>query len=260
MFWGGRSIVRATMTTSLRKAIGLGLATLAVAMYVWRVATPSPVPVPPLPAREGLALAIVYDTSGSMADPVANAAGGSEPKYRIARRAADSIFDQLDAYVGGAAPGTVREVEAELLVMNTLRARRAISMSPFRSSDFKDRIANLPRPGGGTPLGRAVRMAAEDVLASPLSRKHVLVVTDGENTEGPAPEAVLGELLEAGGGGGMGIQVHFVAFDVAAKVFDPVKNLGATVAGAADEAQLKDQLEYILQKKILLENEEPPLK
>jgi hypothetical protein len=48
-----------------------------------------------------------------------------------------------------------------------------------------------------------------------------------------------------------------VAFDVAAKVFDPVKKLGATVVGASDEKQLNTQLEYILQRKILLEEEEP---
>jgi hypothetical protein len=45
---------------------------------------------------------------------------------------------------------------------------------------------------------------------------------------------------------------------VAAKVFDPVKKLGATVVGAADEKQLNTQLDYILQKKILLEEEDPP--
>jgi len=53
------------------------------------------------------------------------------------------------------------------------------------------------------------------------------------------------------------VSVHFVAFDVDAKVFAPVKKLGATVVGASDEKQLNTQLEYILQRKILLEEEEP---
>ena len=51
-----------------------------------------------------------------------------------------------------------------------------------------------------------------------------------------------------------------MAFDVDAKVFDPVKKLGATVVGAADEKQLNTQLEFILQRKILLEEEEPAKK
>jgi len=54
--------------------------------------------------------------------------------------------------------------------------------------------------------------------------------------------------------------VHFIAFDVDAKVFASVKKQGATVVSASDEKQLNSQLEFILQKKILLEDEEPPKK
>jgi hypothetical protein len=42
-----------------------------------------------------------------------------------------------------------------------------------------------------------------------------------------------------------------------AKVFSPLKKLGVTVVGAADETQLKQQLEFILEEKILLEKETP---
>jgi hypothetical protein len=52
------------------------------------------------------------------------------------------------------------------------------------------------------------------------------------------------------------IAFHFVAFDVDAKVFDSIKKQGATVVSAADEMQLDNQLEFILQRKILLEEEE----
>jgi hypothetical protein len=41
-------------------------------------------------------------------------------------------------------------------------------------------------------------------------------------------------------------------------VFSPVKKLGATVVSAANESQLNTQLDYILQRKILLEEEEVP--
>jgi hypothetical protein len=51
-----------------------------------------------------------------------------------------------------------------------------------------------------------------------------------------------------------------VAFDVDAKLFNPLKKLGATVVGAADETQLNTQLSFILEKKILLEEEEPAQK
>ena len=53
------------------------------------------------------------------------------------------------------------------------------------------------------------------------------------------------------------LSVHFVAFDVDARQFSAVKRLGATVVGAADEKQLNTQLEFILKRQILLEEEEP---
>lgn len=77
------------------------------------------------------------------------------------------------------------------------------------------------------------------------------------NTAGPTPAAVMPKLKQQAEEKQMSVSVHFVAFDVDAKVFDSVKKLGATVVGASDEKQLNTQLEYILQRKILLEEEEP---
>jgi hypothetical protein len=85
----------------------------------------------------------------------------------------------------------------------------------------------------------------------------VLIITDGLNTEGPAPEVVMPGVKRQAEQKHATLSVHFVAFDVAAQQFAPIKKLGATVVGAADEKQLDTQLEYILQRKILLEEEEP---
>jgi hypothetical protein len=57
---------------------------------------------------------------------------------------------------------------------------------------------------------------------------------------------------------GASLSVHFVAFDVDARQFAPLKRLGANVVGASDEKQLNSQLQFILQQKILLEEEETP--
>src|SRR5260221_5152479 len=46
---------------------------------------------------DGVALAIIYDTSGSMRDLVADSAGKSSPKYVIANRALISIAKQVEA-------------------------------------------------------------------------------------------------------------------------------------------------------------------
>src|SRR5206468_5435109 len=92
-------------------------------------------------------------------------------------------------------------------------------------------------------------------LQSKLSQKHVLVITDGLNTIGPDPVTVVPQMNRAAAASGTVLFVHFVAFDVDAKVFAPLKKMGVTVVGAADETQLNRQLEFILEEKILLEKD-----
>src|SRR5260370_1342476 len=82
----------------------------------------------------------------------------------------------------------------------------------------------------------------EAVLDSQLPHKHVLVITDGINTAGPSPASVLPKLKHQAQDKLTSLSVHFVAFDVDAKVFDTVKRQGATVVGAANENQLNTQL------------------
>src|SRR6476469_8431096 len=95
------------------------------------------------------------------------------------------------------------------------------------------------------------------VERSSLSHKHVVVLTDGINTAGPKPETVLPGLMAQAKRKNADVSIHFLAFDVDAKVFAPVKKLGATLVGASNEEQLNAQLGFIFEKKILLEDEEP---
>jgi hypothetical protein len=207
--------------------------------------------------QEGLALAIVYDTSGSMQESVRDKSGGSAPKYVIANRALLAVVDQVQAFATNASSGTARKVEAGLFTFDGNSARQSVRFGPFDPKAMKNWALNFSNPQGNTPLGNALTVAGRAVMDSPMSRKHVLIITDGMNTAGPKPEATLPTLQKTASGQGAAVSVHFIAFDVAAKEFEPVKKQGATVVGAADEKQLETQLNYILQQKILLEEEEP---
>jgi uncharacterized protein YegL len=136
-------------------------------------------------------------------------------------------------------------------------ARQAVRFGPLDAAALKNFARTFSSPNGNTPLGNALTVAGQAVLESPLSKKHVLVITDGINTAGPKPEDTMPSLQRKASQKSATVSVHFVAFDVNAQVFSPVKKLGATVVGAADEKQLNSQLEFILQRKILLEEEEP---
>jgi hypothetical protein len=207
--------------------------------------------------EDGVALAIIYDTSGSMHDSVRDSTGKSSPKYVIANRALLAVAKQIQAFASSKAGGAPRKVEAGLFVFQGDSAREAVKFGPFDAAALEDFARKFSSPSGNTPLGNSLTVATRRVMSSPLSRKHVLIITDGMNTAGPTPSEVMPRLKQQAQEKQANVSVHFVAFDVAAKVFDPVKKLGATVVGASDEKQLNTQLEYILQRKILLEEEEP---
>jgi hypothetical protein len=207
--------------------------------------------------EDGVALAIIYDTSGSMHDSVRDATGRMSPKYVIANRALTAVAKQIQAYATSSTGGTPRRVDAGLFVFSGNTAREAVKFGPFDAAALEDFARNFSSPNGNTPLGNALNVASRTVLNSPLSRKHVLIITDGLNTEGPAPDVVMPSVKRQAEQKHAILSVHFVAFDVDSRQFASVKKLGATVVGAADEKQLDTQLEYILQRKILLEEEEP---
>jgi hypothetical protein len=210
--------------------------------------------------QDGVAVAIVYDTSGSMKEMVADASGKSSPKYVIANRALVAIANRIQTFATNTSAGSPRKIHAGLFVFEKDGPHAALPFGPFNAAAFTTWARGFSAPSGGTPLGNTLNSAAHAVLRSGLTRKHVLVITDGVNTVGPNPAAILAKLRQEAGQAQTGLSVHFVAFDVDAKVFEGVKKLGATVVGASNEKQLNTQLEFILEKKILLEEEEPPKK
>jgi len=214
----------------------------------------------PAVAEEGVALAIVYDTSGSMKDPVRDQNGKMTPKYVIANRALVEIAKQVQAFATNSSSGAPRKIEAGVFVFDKNSAREAVKFGPFDEVAIENFANSFSGPSGNTPLGNSLTVASRAVFRSPLTHKHILVITDGMNTAGPKPEEVLPKLKEQALQKGSALSTHFVAFDVDAKVFAPVKKLDATVVAAADEKQLDTQLQFILQRKILLEEEETPKK
>ena len=214
----------------------------------------------PAATEDGVALAIVYDTSGSMKEPVPSGSGGQAPKYVIANRALENVTRRIEAFATNTAGGAPRVIQAGLFVFANTSAREAIRFGAFNPSAFHSWARTFSNPTGWTPLGNALSAAGKAVLDSNLSRKHVLVITDGMSNSGPDPKDVMPKLKAQAAQKEAIVSVHFIAFDVNASVFDPVKKLGATVVSASNETQLNSQLEFILARKILLEDETPPKK
>ena len=106
-------------------------------------------------ARAGesdLAVAIVYDTSGSMKDSVPSRGGAREPKYVVANRALAAIVDKLEK-VNAAGP---RKVQCGLFTFRERGGQETVKLGPLDAPALRRWLGSFSKPDGATPIGGAV--------------------------------------------------------------------------------------------------------
>jgi Mg-chelatase subunit ChlD len=191
----------------------------------------------------GAAVAILVDTSGSMKQ---DAPGDSRPKYVVAQEALEAMLDATDAFVARRPDFPIKiGVYSFASSVHVLRP-----IQPYDRAAIRATLASLPRPGGGTAIGDAMREARPDLYRAGVFRKYLLVVTDGENTNGRSPDDVARDIWRKSEGG---VQTYFVAFDTSPEKFAFLKDAGGDVIGAGTGAELRTALDGIYQGKILAE-------
>jgi Mg-chelatase subunit ChlD len=221
--------------------------TARAAQQVEEALTPSTTVEP----KEGLAAAIAIDVSGSMDEEVAGRDGRKEPKIEIARRAALDLVDQFVGYA--------REHQDEPVLLGVYEFSRRRGdpdcrpVVPMGSPNREQAAAAIARlaADGGTPIGQAMITAKRALDDTGLTRRHLLVVTDGENTDGVGPDRVavaIGKRPDA-----ERPAIYFVAFDVDASRFSGVREAGGLVLSAANATELNNTLDTLLRGKILVE-------
>jgi Mg-chelatase subunit ChlD len=203
----------------------------------------------------GAAVAILVDTSGSMSQI---AAGDTRPKYEVAQQALEAMLDATDAFIAKRPDFPIKIG----LYSFSSNVRTLRPIQPYDRAAIRTALSSLPKPGGGTGIGDALREARPDLYRAGVFRKYLLVVTDGENTRGREPEEVAREIWRKSEGG---VQVYFVAFDTSPEKFAFLKDVGGDVVGAGTGAELRDALDGIYAGKILAEavdagETEPPRK
>jgi Mg-chelatase subunit ChlD len=196
--------------------------------------------------KDGTAVYLLLDVSGSMNDGVPNAAGTVEPKLVIAKRAAIDACNAIAKYADEDKNRTIRLAVAsfsdDYLVAFEMNKPDAAALA---------RAINGLHTRGGTAIGDAVVKAQEALDRTGLKNQHILVLTDGENNTGASPESAataINALPEA-----LRPSMYVVAFDVNAGVFSGVKAKGWQVFSAADGKQLKQQLDEVVGGHILIE-------
>jgi len=224
---------------------------------------PTPVPVrnpigealrpdPAAEYRDGIAAAILIDTSGSMRDKVKDADGSTRTKIEIAKRAALNLVKQFDSYAREHAGQNISVgiYEFSERGRNTPSCREIIKLGPPDPASAQAAISKM-RAAGDTPIGDAMIVAKRDLDKSGLAKRHILVVTDGENNQGYSPGNVT-QVVSAQSEKDRAA-IYFVAFDIAASIFNPVRDAGGVVLAASNETELAGTLDYLLTGKILVE-------
>lgn len=212
-----------------------------------RAARDEPVSTAPYQAEveEGLgaAVAILVDTSGSMKE---RAPGDTRPKYVVAQEALAAMLDATDAFVAKRPDFPIKI--GVYTFSSSVRTQRPIG--PYDKAALRATFQSLPRPGGGTAIGEALREARPDLYRAGVFRKYLLVVTDGENTNGRPPDEVARDIFRKSEGA---VQIYFVAFDTSPDKFAFLKDVGGDVIGASSGPELRTALDGIYQGKILAE-------
>jgi hypothetical protein len=210
-----------------------------------------------VPAREdGIAAAILLDTSGSMQEPVQGSDKKPKAKIKVAQ---DALFNVLQQFSNFGR----RHPDKKLLVgiydfsarKGQPSCRQVVKLGPPDLAVAQDSIRSMV-PSGATPIGDAMIVAKRDLQATGLLHQHLMVITDGENNLGYLPEDVaktIGKEPEPDRAG-----IYFIAFDIGAEIFDAVRDSGGLVMSATGEQQLTDTLDFILTGKILVEQPPPP--
>jgi hypothetical protein len=191
----------------------------------------------------GVAVAVLVDTSGSMKE---RAPGDSRPKHVVAQEALEAMLDATDGFVARRPDFPIKiGIYSFSSSVHTLRP-----IQLYDRADVRRTLAGLPRPGGGTAIGEAMAQARPDLYRAGVFRKYLLVVTDGENTNGRGPDHVARDIWRKSEGG---VQVYFVAFDTSPEKFAFLKDIGGDVFGAGTGDELRAALDGVYQGKILAE-------
>jgi len=191
----------------------------------------------------GAAVMIVVDASGSMAQP---AAGDGRPKYLVAREAIARMLEVTAAF-----QQRRPDFPVHVGVMHfSSGAWCDLPPRPYDPAAVSSALAKIPAPGGGTAIGDALLAARRQLYGAGVYQKHLLVVTDGENTAGRKPDEVACEIHARSEGA---VRLHFVAFDTSPAKFGFLQPLGGSVTAAANGSELSAALQRIYEGEILAE-------
>jgi hypothetical protein len=189
---------------------------------------------------------IVFDGSRSM-----NEASGGVTKMDVAKQALATIANQIPqgSEVGlrffGTTPiqGNITESCSDSIL--------AVPVGAFQKDLMVSKVLSL-QSYGMTALGLSLEKAAEDFTNAPENKKSIILISDGEETCGKDPVAVVQSLKAQG----INITIHAIGFAASDAAKGQLKKLAEVSEGSYREAEdagsLQKSLEEVVKKEVLL--------
>ncbi|MBI4549998.1 MAG: VWA domain-containing protein [Candidatus Omnitrophica bacterium] len=198
------------------------------------------------PAFAQSEIEIIFDGSRSMNDPIE---GGT--KLALAKQAMSTVAGQIQpgSRVGLRIFGTT-SIQGNML-QSCEDSVLAMPIAPFRGDVMLEKVQGL-QSFGMTALGHSLELAGRDFTPSPDIKKTVILISDGEETCGKDPIAVMQNLKAQG----IDIKIHAIGFDASEAARAQLKKLADVSGGSYTEAsnvgELEKSLEEAAQKEMLL--------
>jgi Ca-activated chloride channel family protein len=184
------------------------------------------------------------DVSGSMDSSI-----NGQPKIQISKEAMRTVFSQIEAYVKS---NPEKKVYVGLVSFSS-EARLILPPTPFDKGRLEQQT-NALKTGGGTAIGDGMALALNELHQAGVESRAIIVMTDGENNRGAAPDQV----MQAIRGNQNSLQtptddvsVFLVAFDVKSSVFQGVSQAGASVVESRDAKSLQEMLNTVVEEVLL---------
>ena len=196
----------------------------------------------------GVSVVIVLDNSGSMAD---EAQGDERAKAVVARQAIEQALSATDAAV---AKRPDFPVKVGIIAFSDV-VESILPVQPYRRESIRTALSRLPSPNGGTAIGDAMDSARVALYRAGTFRKVMLIVTDGENTDGRHPADVAREIAARSDGS---VRMYFVAFDTDPGKFGFVRAVKGDVVTAQNSPALQASLSTLYESKVLAESAAEP--
>ncbi len=200
--------------------------------------------------REGMAIALLIDSSGSMANAVRDLNNTERPKIDITRETAKKVILQIKKFKDINQDKEVRIGIYSFGGDEVNGIKTILNMGTVAPSDI-DVALNQLNAFGNTPLGEAIMRAKKEMDRTGLNKEHIIIISDGLNTIGRLPVEVIRGIRQLPADAQP--VIYLITFDVKADLFNDLKKETVLVLEAGNAKELNQTIDFILHNKILVE-------